>query len=387
MLLNGVWFLLLLPMAFALGWLASRFDFRQMRLQNRRKPNAYFRGLNHLLNNRQDTAMQCFVEAVQNDPDTPELQFVLGNLFCKRGEYTKAVRTHQHLLARSDLRKTDRQRAMYGLAMDYATAGLLDQAETHLKALDGTAFTRQGQLALLKIYERLRDWEKAGEIAQKLSESGEVEYKRRLAHYLCEQAQQQPYKAAVQTLARAVEVDPLAARAAIDLARRHVAEKKYDKAWQAMQFVMDNTPRAMPLVAKEFAEVGVQTNYHAQVRQQLLHVYEDTESIDVLQALIDLDGAESAKSYWLKHMRHTPSLVAAQQWARAQRTGYDDDYPEVREAVDKATRPLLRYRCMHCGFEADRHYWHCLGCQAWDSYPAQRVEELNHAQWKQGGAL
>jgi tetratricopeptide (TPR) repeat protein len=97
------WILLGLPLAFVLGWLASRFDLRQLRMENRRAPKAYFKGLNFLLNEQQDQAIDAFIEAVQNDPDTSELHFALGNLFRRRGEYDRAVRVHEHLLSRGDL--------------------------------------------------------------------------------------------------------------------------------------------------------------------------------------------------------------------------------------------------------------------------------------------
>ena len=97
------WILLGLPLAFVLGWLASRFDLRQLRVENRRAPKAYFKGLNFLLNEQQDQAIDAFIEAVQSDPDTSELHFALGNLFRRRGEYDRAVRVHEHLLSRGDL--------------------------------------------------------------------------------------------------------------------------------------------------------------------------------------------------------------------------------------------------------------------------------------------
>jgi predicted RNA-binding protein with RPS1 domain/uncharacterized integral membrane protein len=95
-------------LAFVLGWLASRFDLRQLRAENRRAPKAYFKGLNFLLNEQQDQAIDAFIEAVQNDPDTSELHFALGNLFRRRGEYDRAVRVHEHLLSRGDLPPADR---------------------------------------------------------------------------------------------------------------------------------------------------------------------------------------------------------------------------------------------------------------------------------------
>ncbi|MBS0599191.1 MAG: lipopolysaccharide assembly protein LapB, partial [Proteobacteria bacterium] len=107
------WILLGLPIVFALGWLASRLDLRQLRIEDRQAPKAYFRGLNYLLNEQQDQAIDAFIEAVQKDPDTSELHFALGNLFRRRGETERAVRVHEHLLARADLSKGDHERAQH----------------------------------------------------------------------------------------------------------------------------------------------------------------------------------------------------------------------------------------------------------------------------------
>ena len=183
------WILLGLPLAFMLGWLASRFDLRQLRAENRRVPQAYFKGLNFLLNEQQDQAIDAFIEAVQSDPDTSELHFALGNLFRRRGEYDRAVRVHEHLLSRGDLSDKDRDRAQHALALDFLKAGLLDRAEAALQRLEGTAFESQARLALLAIHERSRDWPQATAIAHKMQQAQQGDFSTRLAHYLCEQAQ------------------------------------------------------------------------------------------------------------------------------------------------------------------------------------------------------
>ena len=166
------WILLGLPLAFVLGWLASRFDLRQLRLENRQAPKAYFKGLNFLLNDQQDKAIDAFVEAVQSDPDTSELHFALGNLFRRRGEYDRAVRVHEHLLSRGDLSQSESERAQHALALDFLKAGLLDRAEDALRKLNNTPYEAQSLLSLLAIYERSRDWEHASEIAKKLQTAG-----------------------------------------------------------------------------------------------------------------------------------------------------------------------------------------------------------------------
>ncbi|TQF07857.1 lipopolysaccharide assembly protein LapB, partial [Myxococcus llanfairpwllgwyngyllgogerychwyrndrobwllllantysiliogogogochensis] len=124
----------------------------------------------------------------QNDPDTSELHFALGNLFRRRGEYNRAVRVHEHLLSRGDLNRTDRERAQHALALDFLKAGLLDRAEDALQRLEGTPFEGQARLALLAIYERSRDWPQATAIARKMHDSQQGDFSTRQAHYLCEQA-------------------------------------------------------------------------------------------------------------------------------------------------------------------------------------------------------
>lgn len=129
------WLLIGLPLAFVLGWLASRLDVRQMRREHVDSPKAYYKGLNLLLNEQQDKAIDAFIEAVQNDPDTTELHFALGNLFRRRGEFERSVRVHQHLLARADLPASERDRAQHALAQDYMKAGLFDRAEAALSLI------------------------------------------------------------------------------------------------------------------------------------------------------------------------------------------------------------------------------------------------------------
>ena len=146
------WLLIGLPLAFGLGWVASRLDLRQLKRERDDSPRAYFKGLNLLLNEQQDKAIDAFIEAVQNDPDTTELHFALGNLFRRRGEFERAVRVHQHLLDRADLKGKDRDRAQLALAQDYMKAGLFDRAESAWRALQGTGFDGEAQLALLSLY-------------------------------------------------------------------------------------------------------------------------------------------------------------------------------------------------------------------------------------------
>ncbi|MFT4192563.1 MAG: lipopolysaccharide assembly protein LapB [Comamonas sp.] len=379
---NLNWILLGLPIAFALGWLASRWDFRQLRIDNRQAPRAYFKGLNFLLNEQQDQAIDAFIEAVRSDPDTSELHFALGNLFRRRGEYERAVRVHEHLLSRADLGRQDRERAQHALALDFLKAGLLDRAEDALHKLEGTPFETQARLALLAIYERSREWPQATEITRKLQAAGQGDFSVRQAHYLCEQAQAalaaQKTADAEDLLRQAIAAAPGAARPRIDLAALQARQQHPEQAYATLEELVALAPAALPLVAQALAQAALACGAADAARQLLVQHYGEQPSLDVVEALVLLDGVLDApqQDWYIQHLHHQPSLIAVSRWLRADRLADPAPYPEIQRALEARARPLKRYRCAACGFEAQTHFWHCPGCQAWDSYPPARVEEL-----------
>ena len=379
------WLLLGLPLAFVLGWGASRFDIRQLRLENRQAPKAYFKGLNFLLNEQQDQAIDAFIEAVQNDPDTSELHFALGNLFRRRGEYERAVRVHEHLLSRADLSRTDRERAQHALALDFLKAGLLDRAEAALHKLEGTPFESQARLALLAICERSRDWPQAAAIAQRMDQADQGRFNTRQAHYLCEQAlslvAQQDVPGALALLAEARTTAPEAPRAYIETARLQALQGQHSQACDTLQLMARAAPSHLSLAAPLWADSAQAAKRGPETLAQLETSYQECPSLDLLEALVTLSEAqgvpkEVARERYVQHLDKEPSLVAAARWLAGEQFSHEQFHPQVQRALDHAAKPLIRYRCAACGFEAKQYFWQCPGCQSWDSYPAQRVEEL-----------
>lgn len=380
---NLTWILLGLPVAFVLGWLASRWDLRQVRADNRQAPRAYFKGLNFLLNEQQDKAIDAFIEAVQNDPDTTELHFALGNLFRRRGEYNRAVRVHEHLLSRADLSRPDRDRAQHALAQDFLKAGLLDRAEESLSRLEGTQYEGEARLALLAIYERSRDWAQAASIARKMQAANQGDFSARLAHYLCEDAQTQITKAQFETantqLLQAVQIAPHAPRPRLELAQLQHRQGQSAQALLTLNDLAEQSPASLPLAAGLLVQVAQATGDVSAVQALLAKHYSQAPSLDLLQAQVTLDGENAdapGRSRFVQHLEHEPSLVAAAQWLQGETLTQEQHHAAVQKALDHAAKPLTRYRCAACGFEARTHFWHCPGCQSWDSYPARRVEEL-----------
>jgi lipopolysaccharide biosynthesis regulator YciM len=387
--LDLVWILVGLPLAFGLGWVASRLDLRQLRIDNRQAPRAYFKGLNYLLNEQQDQAIDAFIEAVQNDPDTSDLHFALGNLFRKRGEYERAVRVHEHLMQRGDLSQADRQRAQHALALDFLKAGLLDRAEDALRKLEGTAFQGQARLARLAIYERSREWPQASQVAQLLENSGEANFAVRQAHYLCEQARevnaQGDGASASELLLKAIAEAPDAPRPRLLLGQLQLNLGQAAQAFETMAQLLEHRSVAVPLAAASFVRAAIAAKQEPKALSLLQTHYTQSPCIDVMDALVSLEKSMAeplsntdaqSRNRYIQHLQHQPSLLAASRWLAGADLGLDDTRVPVQKALEHASRPLARYRCAACGFEAKEHFWHCPGCQAWDSYPPKRVEEL-----------
>jgi lipopolysaccharide biosynthesis regulator YciM len=383
--LDLTWILVGLPAAFALGWIASRLDLRQMRMANRQAPRAYFKGLNYLLNEQQDQAIDAFIEAVQNDPDTSELHFALGNLFRRRGEYDRAVRVHEHLLSRADLSSADRQRAQHGLALDFLKAGLLDRAEEALRKLEGTSYEGQARLARLAIYERSREWPEAAQVAQLLEKSGEANFEMRLAHYQCEQAreavQQGDAAQALQLLTTTLQTTPEAARPRILLGQLQLSQGQAAEAFATLSVLFERSHAAATLAAPSLVKAAQAASMGEQAIQLLQKHYDKQPSIDVLDAITALtatspEGQATSHQRYLDHLSQHTSLMAAARWLSDESPSTPALPAPVQKALEQAIRPLARYRCAACGFEAKEHFWHCPGCQAWDSYPPRRIEEL-----------
>lgn len=379
------WLLLGLPIAFALGWLGSRLDLRQWKREQHDSPKAYFKGLNLLLNEQQDKAIDAFIEAVQHDPDTSDLHFALGNLFRRRGEYERAVRVHQHLVSRADLPRTERDRAQHALAQDFMKAGLFDRAEEAYKSLEGTAFDTEARLALLTLHERSRDWRAAVEMAQKLEHTGTASFASRIAHYWCEIALEadarQRTAEADEALRHARDAAPTAARPRVLAGQRAHNRGDHAEALKLWGELLATQPTAFNLVTRDYASSALASGEQAAALDRLQTLYGRAPTMDLLAAIATLDPAPAAqRRRVLTHLQEQPTLSAAQELLR-QSTDEDaaltpDEIQSLRAAVSRAAKPLQRYRCAACGFEAQHYFWQCPGCLSWDSYPQQRLEDL-----------
>ena len=395
------WLLLALPAAFAMGWLASRLDLRQTRREHGDAPRAYFKGLSLLLNEQQDKAIDVFIEAIQNDPNTVDLHFALGSLFRRRGEFQRAIRVHEHLLSRPDMPVVERQRARHALAQDFLRAGLFDRAEESFRQLEGTVFEVQARLALLSLQERAREWDRAIEVATALQAADAGSFAARIGHYHCEVATELRARGddegADARLQAARHAAPEMARPWVLGGQWSLQRGEHAKALAQWQTVLEQHPAAFDLVAIAYATSARHLGQAEVARTLVQAQFDRAPSLALLRALLLLDGHEhgsaapsaeaapdtggaplslQAVQRLVHALAQTPSLSAASLLMHQplERWG-SEGLQAARQAVDRAARPVQRYRCAACGFEAQRYFWQCPGCLGWDTFPPRTIEE------------
>lgn len=381
------WWLLALPLFFSLGWLAARIDIRHIQSESRNLPDSYFRGLNFLLNEQQDKAIESFIEVVRADPETVELHFALGSLFRRRGEVERAIRMHQNLVERADLEADKKLKATFELGQDYLKAGLLDRAEQVFTSLRQTAYGESALKFLLDIYEQERDWENAIAIAQQLSATSPTSFQREIAQFYCELAASEIARsdldAARDHLKQALQVSRSCARANLMLGDMEAQAGRHAEAIQFWKLIETQNPAYLPLTAGRL--LG---SYRALEQQSeglaLLRAYlAQAPSIDLLstafQAALEQEGPRSAYELVRDELRRSPSLLgldklleAALLDAPAERR---QDIGLVKNLIHQHSQRLALYRCENCGFKARLFHWHCPACGGWESFPPKRTED------------
>lgn len=383
------WWLLGIPIFFGLGWIAARVDINQLVSESRSLPRGYFKGLNFLLNEQPDKAIDAFIEIVKLDPETIDLHFALGNLFRRRGEIERAIRVHQNLLARPDLPLEYKVHSQFELGQDYLKAGLLDRAEETFNGLVDTQYSAQARRALLEIYQREKEWMRAIDAARALQESGAGARQKEIAQFYCELAQDELVHthpdAALAMLEKALAADRSNVRAAILIGDVHLAKGDTEAALLAWRRVEQQSVPHAALVAQRLMD-GYRAVGRPQEGVNLLKNYlAEASSIDLLEvvfkAVLELDGVDAANQLVSDELRRTPTLLGLDKLLEARLMEAPPEVrPElslVKNLVHGYAQKLARYQCSHCGFKARQFYWQCPGCSQWESYPPRRTEELN----------
>ncbi len=386
-----LWWLLAFPLFFVLGWAAARIDIRHVVKESRSLPRSYLTGLNFLLKEQPDKAIDSFIEAVRIDPDTVELHFALGSLFRRRGETERAIRLHQHLVDRDDLDEEQRLEALAELGQDYLKAGLLDRAEAVFVRLRETRLDDLALRNLLEIYQQEKDWPKAIDIARALPDRESVWWRKEMANFHCEIADNaladSRLEDAADAVAAALKVNPRSVRANLLSGDVKLREGDLQGAIDAWKRIETQDAVYLSLAAERLMNTYEKLGRADQGLQLLRAYLERHSSLDLLDTVFEwavkLVGAPDAYDVVRQELRRNPTLIGLDKLLGAalmtapeeQRT----DIELVRQLVHAHTRRVARYRCEACGFKARQFYWRCPACGGWETTPPKRTEEFDLA--------
>jgi lipopolysaccharide biosynthesis regulator YciM len=380
------WWLLGFPLFFGLGWIAARIDIRQIVSESRALPRSYFKGLNFLLNEQPDKAIEAFIEVVKVDPETIELHFALGSLFRRRGEYDRAIRMHQNLLERPGLAEEQKVIALAELGQDYLKAGILDRAEEVFKKLEKSPQSALARRHLLEIYEQEKDWQRAIEMTQLVEPDP-----RDLAQYYCELAAAESAEsrpdAARKHLEAALEANRKCVRASLQLGDLERGQNHLERAIEHWKRIESQNPAYLALVAQRLLEAYREAGRAEEGLTLLAGYLERYPSLDLLdtvfQQTLEAKGPQQAYALVRDELRRNPTLLGLDRLLEAAQvigTSTPDrrrDLDMVRDLVHGHTRRLARYRCETCGFKARQFHWRCPACGGWETYPPRRTEEFD----------
>lgn len=388
-----LWWLLALPVFFGLGWLAARIDINQLLRESRTLPRSYFTGLNFLLNEQPDKAIEAFLDAARIDPETIELHFALGNLFRRRGETDRAIRVHKHLIERGapliQLSEEQRLHALSELGQDYLKAGLLDRAEEIFEKLRGTARDEEALRSLLEIFQQEKEWGKAIAIAEQMPGHAEHLWQKEIAEFHCELAASDLLNGRLEDartrLDAALAANRKCVRATLMRGELDAKVGAGETALASWQSIEQQNPVFLALAAEKMMAVFRELGREAAGITLLRGYLERHSSIDLLdtvfQAELASNGPQAAYVCVRDEMRRNPTLLGLDKLLEAQvllaQPEKRADLELVKNLIHNHTRRVARYCCSDCGFKARQFHWRCPACGGWETFPPKRSEEFD----------
>ena len=379
--LDSIWLLILLPLAAISGWIASRQD---QRIRSRKCgadiPSDYFKGLNLLLNEQPDKAIEVFIKVLEVDSETVETHLMLGNLFRRRGEIERATRIHQNLIARPKLDRYQRSQALFELAQDYLKAGLLDRAENLL--LEYAEVEKDPEPALrqlLYVYQQEKEWDQAIATAKRLARVSGEPADEMIAHFLCEEAEEEMTNGtadqALALLKKALAKDSSSVRA--NILRGHIARDAGDckKAIGYWKKIEAQDRRYLPEVLDSMSDCFKETDNQAGWLKLLNNTLEEDRAIPVMLKLAEeiesQQGTPAAREFVIEELRQQPSLHGLSRMihlSAVQSSGQaKSDLETLQAMIERVLASRKNYLCEHCGFRGAAMHWQCPGCKRWNT--------------------
>ncbi|HEV2540366.1 MAG TPA: lipopolysaccharide assembly protein LapB [Frateuria sp.] len=372
---------LLVPAAFASGWFAARrAAVHRSGMRVSELSSDYFRGLNYLLNEEQDKAIEVFLKLAEYNRDTVETHLALGNLFRRRGEVDRAIRLHQHLVSRPGLTEAMKTVALLELGEDYMRAGLLDRAEALFSDLVAmNAHAPSALRHLVAIYQHERDWHKAIDHARRLEVMTGDDESPMIAQFYCELAEQARQHGALAEardyLRQAFECQDDCVRAFMLTGRLHAEAGEHAEAVAAYEAAVGAdiafVPEILPPLLNSYARTGQMERAEHFLRDILARYHGISPVLALTKLYNQRDGERAGIEFLTSQLRQRPSVRGLMALIDATMDKIEGEARENFLILRDLTRKLLEgqamYRCSRCGFGAKAHHWQCPSCKGWST--------------------
>lgn len=372
-------FWLLLPIAALSGWWLGRRELsRSGSLMKSGLSSGYLQGLNYLLSEQQDKAIEIFTRLIEVDNDTAELHLALGSLFRRRGEVERAIRIHQNLIARPSMNREQRAYALLELGLDYMTAGLLDRAEALFEQVIGMdAYVVPALRQLLIIHQRHKDWDHAIETAKKLEGHGAAGMRPLIAHFHCEQAelalQRNDISRALRLLKRSLAHDPDCVRASLQLGKLQQARGNCRAALRTLTRIERQDPAFLPEALEPMRDCYTalrQASVMQHEFERLAKAHPDTGvGIMLVDVIQERQGLQAAVDYLVASLRQMPTLTGVGRMLSlmSERAGgaAEQELQTIQSIFNELLASYSDYECRQCGFSGRSLYWQCPSCRSW----------------------
>ena len=373
-----VW--LLLPAAAASGWWAARRSASKAQERRARTTPAYFRGLNYLLNEEPDKAIDVFVQLLEVDSETVETHLALGSLFRRRGEVERAIRIHQNLIARPALDEEQRANALLELGMDYMRAGLYDRAENlFLELKEMNQHVRKALQNLIIIYQQERDWEACLRVSEELEPLVSESLGLARSHYYCELAEEalrrKDTEKAVRLLKKAARAEPESVRPTHLQARMAMESGECRKAIELLHAAVEQDSSYLSEVIGDLRTCHARLDDRGGLRRYLEGFLDDSADVAVVLALTDLimemEGEEAASAFITEQMEQHPTIRGLLRLIEL-----NSSLPHVKagqilvglkDHMERLLAELPAYQCTKCGYSANTMHWQCPSCRSWST--------------------
>lgn len=372
---------LLLPVAVGYGWFMGRNSVKQKKQHDKDSLSIkYSTGLNYLLSNQQDKAMDYLLEALEVEDDTVEAHFAMANLFRRRGELDRALKVHEYLVRQPMLSDKEKQQAVFELGRDFYSAGLYDRAEKMFtKLLKSSMYGKKSLSYLLHIYQSTKDWDRGIALEKSVLKASDRKLKHVLANFYCELASiaiaKDEYIKELELLQKALELDPKSSRANLLMAQVFESNDQFNNACRCYKEIFLQDQEYFPDVIDKMYNCYQRSDISDEFYPFIKQVYDKSGSTTALIKYLDYvtqtQSRKKAEEYILSALKRRPTIRGFKHFVKMQmqdeqEAATSQSLDVIKELVAAYLNVRPRYSCRNCGFNSTVHYWSCPSCHDWE---------------------